>query len=231
MLVTTLSRHNMPSPLFLSSYCLFKSALQAFLQTPEGVGLALHERDVMSAFKCATQGLPPREEKEFLEFAQGILRMPGTVKEAAFRQRMVQWRLDLAISTNGENLIDDGSIIFIDEFLLRTGLSEEVFAQKLKDRKIFKMPSSVQFVWARTYLPAFFADTKFDLSALERVSQALRTCNGIEKYRFFTTAVVALGNQTPLDAIAAGGIERVLDEVKLFRRALRRLASRDGYNA
>ena len=221
----------MPSPIFLSSYCLFKSALQAFLEAPEGARSTLSERDVMSAFKCAIQGLPPHEEKKFLEYAQEVLRLPGKFHEAASRRRMAQWRLNLAIAKNGENLIDDGSIIFIDEFLRRTGLSDDVFAQKLKDRKIFKMPSRVQFVWAKTYVPAFFADTKFDLCALERSTQALRACNGIEKYRFFTTAVSTLGNQTPLEVIAAGGIELVLDEAKLFRRALRGLASRNGYDA
>ncbi len=213
----------MPSPTFLSSYSLFKSALQTFRDMPEDAKSALSERDVMCAFKCATQGLPPHDEKKFLEYAQGLLRLPGTLHEAASRRRMVEWKANLAIAKGGENLIEDGSIIFIDEFLRRAGLSEDAFAQKLKDRKIFKMPSRVQFVWAKTYVPAFFADTKLDLSALERASQALRACNGIEKYRFFTSAVSTLGNQTPLDVIAAGGIERVLDEVKLFRRALRGL--------
>lgn len=221
----------MPSPIFLSSYCLFKSALHAFLEAPEGERSNLSERDVMSAFKCAIQELPPHEEKKFLEYALEVLQLPRTLHEAASRRRMVQWRLDLAIAKNGENLIDDGSIIFIEEFLRRTGLSEDAFAQKLKDRKIFRMPSRVQFVWGKTYVPAFFADAKFDLCALERASQALRACNGIEKYRFFTTAVDALGKRTPLDVIAAGGIELVLDEAKLFRRALRGLASRDSYDA
>lgn len=221
----------MPSPTFLSSYSLFKSALQTFRDTPEGARSILSERDVMSAFKSATQGLPPRDEKKFLEYAQGVLQLPVTLHEAASRRRMVEWKLNLAIAKSGETLIDDGSIIFIDEYLRRTGHSEEVFAQKLKDRKIFKMPSRVQFVWAKTYVPAFFADTKLDLSALERASQALRACNGIEKYRFFTTAVSTLGNQTPLEVIAEGGIELVVDEAKLFRRTLRGLALRDGYNA
>lgn len=221
----------MPSPTFLSSYSLFKSAVQTFREMPEDARSALIERDVMSAFKFATQGLPPHDEKKFLEYAQGLFRLPRTLHEDASRRRMVHWRLDLAIAKNGENLIDDGSIIFIEEFLRRTGLSEDAFAQKLKERKIFKMPSRVQFVWAKTYVPAFFADTKLDLSGLERASQALRACNGIEKYRFFTTAVSTLGNRTPLEVIAEGGIELVLDEAKLFRRALRGLASREGYNS
>ena len=220
----------MPSPQFLSSYGLFKSALSAFLETPEEVRSSPSERDVISAFKCATQGLPKQDEKKFLEYAQGVLQLPVTLHEATSRRRQVQWKLNLAIADSGENLIDDGSIIFIDEFLRRTGLSENAFAQKLKDHKIFRMPSRVQFVWGKTYVPAFFADGKFDLRALERASQALRACNGIEKYRFFTTAVDSLGNRTPLDVIAVGGIERVLDEARLFRRALRGLTSRDGHH-
>jgi len=213
----------MPSPQFLSSYGLFKSALNAFLETPEEVRSAPSERDVISAFKCVTQGLPKQDEKKFLEYAQEVLRLPGKLQDAATRRRTAQWSLDLAIARNGANLIDDGSIIFIDEFLRRTGLSTDMFAQKLKDRKIFKMPSRVEFVWGETYVPAFFADAKFDLNALEVISKALQTCDGIEKYRFFTTAVATLGHQTPLDVIAAGGIERVLQEVKTFRRGLRGL--------
>ncbi|MDN2713665.1 hypothetical protein [Janthinobacterium sp. SUN120] len=218
-----LSLNAMPSPQFLSSYGLFKTALSAFLETPEEVRSSPSERDVISAFKCATQGLPKQDEKKFLEYAQEVLRLPGKLQDATTRRRTAQWGLDLAIAKDGANLIDDGSIIFIDEFLRRTGLSIDMFAQKLKDRKIFKMPSRVELVWGKTYVPAFFADAKFDLDALEVVSKALRTCNGIEKYRFFTTTVAKLGNQTPLDVIAAGETERVLQEVKIFRRGLQGL--------
>ncbi|QYG08716.1 hypothetical protein [Janthinobacterium sp. PAMC25594] len=213
----------MPSPQFLSSYGLFKSAIAAFLETPEELRSTPCERDVISAFECAIQGLTPQDEKKFLEYAEEMLRLPGKLKDAATRRRTAQWGLDLAIAKDGANLIDAGHIIFIDEFLRRTGLSMVMFAQKLKDHKIFKMPSRVEFVWEKTYVPAFFADAKFDLDALEVVCKALRTCNGIEKYRFFTTAVATLGNQTPLDVIAAGGTERVLQEVKTFRRGLRGL--------
>lgn len=213
----------MPSPQFLSSYGLFKSALSAFLETPEEVRSSPSERDVISAFKCATQGLPKQDEKKFLEYAQEVLRLPGKLQDATTRRRTAQWGLDLAIAKDGANLIDDGRIIFIDEFLRRTGLSTDKFAQKLKDHKIFKMPSRVELVWGKTYVPAFFADAKFDLHALEVISKALRTCNGIEKYRFFTTPVATLGDQTPLDVIAAGGAERVLQEVKTFRRGLQGL--------
>ncbi|MCC7682775.1 hypothetical protein [Janthinobacterium sp. FW305-128] len=168
--------------------------------------------------------MPQQDEKKFLEYAQELLRLPGKFQDAATRRRIAQWGLDLAIAKAGGSLIDDGSIIFIDEFLHRTGLSRDMFAQKLKDRKIFKMPSRVELVWEKTYVPAFFADAKFDLNALEVISKALRTCNGIQKYRFFTTAVATLGNQTPLDVIGAGGTERVLQEVKIFRRGLQGLA-------
>lgn len=213
----------MPSLQFLSSYGLFKSAITAFVETPEELRSTPSERDVIRAFECAIQGLTRQDEKKFLEYAQEMLRLPGKLKDAATRRRTAQWGLDLAIAKDGANLIDDGHIIFIDEFLRRTGLSTDMFAQKLKDHKIFKMPSRVEFVWEKTYVPAFFADAKFDLDALEVVSKALRTCNGIEKYRFFTTTVATLDNQTPLDVIAAGETEHVLQEVKIFRRGLQGL--------
>lgn len=210
----------MPSALFLSSYGLFKSALGAFLETSEDARLKPNEHDVIDAYQSVTNGLSQQDKKQFVKFAYWLLELPGKHHDAATTRRLAEWRLNYAVVASSENLIADGSIILIDEFLRRTGLDQATFLEKLKHGRVFKMPSRMEFVRGKTYVPAFFADAKFDLRTLETASVMLRKCSGIEKFRFFTTPLEVLGNQTPLDIIAAEGGERVLAEVKTFRREL-----------
>ncbi|MDK6080119.1 hypothetical protein [Massilia varians] len=212
----------MSSPLFLSSYVLYKSALTAFLDTPENERSELSERDVMRAYTHATAELAKSDEIEFIEFAQRVLLLPREARTAAAERAHLQSRLDRAIVVAGGRLVDNGSLIRDSEFLRRTGMEKNALAEKLASHEIFEMPQEVHYLNGDSYIPAFFADRRFDAKVLYAVSRSLKACNGIQKFRFFTTEAEALGNRTPLELIELHEVEPVLSAVKAFRSRLRK---------
>ena len=212
----------MSSPLFLSSYVLYKSALTAFLDTPESKRSELSERDVMRAYTRATAELTKREENEFIEFAQRLLLLPRKARTAAAERAHHQRQLDRAIVIAGGQLIDNGTLIREEEFLSKTGMSREALAEKLASREIFEMPQEVHYLGGDSYIPAFFADHRFNTKVLYAVSSFLGACNGVQKFRFFTAAADSLGNRTPLELLELLEVEAVLSEAKAFRSSLRK---------
>ena len=212
----------MSSPLFLSSYVLYKSALTAFLDTPESERSELSERDVMRAYTRATAELTKRDENEFIEFAQRVLLLPRRARTAAAERAHHQWKLDRAIVTAGGRLIDSGTLIRDDEFLRRTGMSKEALVEKLASREIFEMPQEVHYLGGDSYIPSFFADPRFDTKTLYAVSGSLGACNGVQKFRFFTTAAETLGNRTPLELIEQHDLEPLPHAVEGLRSSLRK---------
>jgi len=101
-------------------------------------------------------------------------------------------------------------------------MSKAALAEKLASREIFEMPQEVHYLGGDSYIPAFFADHRFDAKALYAVSGALGACNGVQKFRFFTTATESLGNRTPLELIELHEFEPLMSSVKAFRSSLRR---------
>lgn len=212
----------MSSPLFLSSYMLYKSALTAFRDTPAGDRLELSERDVMRAYTRATAELTKTDESDFIDFAQRVLILPKKARSAAAERAHHQWTLDRAIVTGGGRLVDDGSLIRDDEFLRRAGMTNELLSEKLATREIFEMPDEVHYLNGDSYIPAFFADRRFDTKVLYAVSGALGACTGVQKFRFFTTASELLGNRTPLELIELQQLQPLPNAVKSFRSNLRK---------
>lgn len=212
----------MSSPLFLSSYVLYKSALAAFLDTPECERGKLSERDVMRAYARVTADLPTTDEREFIEFAQRLLQVPKIARREAAERVHGQWNLDKAIVMAGPQFLDDGTIVREDEFLSRAGMTGERLTELLDSREIFTMPEEMHGFKGRSYIPAFFADRRFDAKVLYAVSGSLGACTGVQKLRFFTTPTEPLGNRTPLELIELQQLVLLPDAVKLFRSSLRR---------
>lgn len=203
---------------FLSSYCIFSAAVSAFQNTSEETRLAPEQREVKNAFKKATLGMSEKDEAAFIQYVQRLFQQPKNFESNRFELYFAEHKLDHALAKNGGSLIDEGAIIIVDDFIQATGIGQEALAQKLRERRIFKMPDWVHLVWGDDYFPAFFADSQYDLCSLEAVSKALRAYNGIRKYRFFTTSDPSLGNRTPLEAIGDGDLALVLKAVKLFHK-------------
>lgn len=206
------------SPQFLSSYCFFSAAVNTFQNSPEMARTVPEQKTVVNAFKKATQGMSEQDKKDFVDYMQCLLHLPKNFERDEFDRYSIEYELDRVLAKRGDCLIDEGHIILVDEFINRTGTSQDALAQKLRERRIFKMPDWVHLVWGDDYFPAFFADSRYDLDSLETVSKALRAYNGIRKYRFFTTSDPSLGNRTPLEALLNGNLELVLSAAKAFRK-------------
>jgi hypothetical protein len=88
----------------------------------------------------------------------------------------------------------------------RLGLTKQAVSAAVRAKRMFVLdgPSGEGF------LPAFFADEKYDRAVLEKVSKALGTLPGGSKWEFFRTPRVSLGKKTPLELLAKGQIEPVL---------------------
>ncbi len=212
----------MSSPLFLSSYVLYKAAVAAFRDVPDNSRLELSERDVMRAYSRATAGLSRQDECDLVAFVQRLLLLPEEARKADAKRGHTQWTLDREIVVAGAKLVEGGLLIKDDEFLRRAGMTREMLDEKLAVRELFVMPDQDHFLNGDSYLPAFFADARYDVKVLYAVSGALGACNGVQKYRFFTTACDLLGNQTPLEVIARQELANLADAVKAFRSGLRK---------
>ena len=212
----------MSSPLFLSSYVLYKAALTAFRDTPKSVRSDLSERDIMRAYKQAIADLPKRDESDFIDFAQRVLLVPKDVSHAIAELAEQQRKLDRDVITSGARLVDNGSLIRDIEFLHLTGMDKRLLVQRLASREIFEMPQDVHYLGGDSYIPAFFADLTYDSQSLYAVSRSLKACNGIQKFRFFTTPNEMLGNQSPLELIERKQLELIPSAVKAFRSNLRK---------
>jgi hypothetical protein len=102
--------------------------------------------------------------------------------------------------------IESKELISGDELALRLGINEEALSAARESGQLFFLCSPTG---ARFY-PSFFADDRYDPSALSGISQALRELPGASKYYFFTTKSHTLGT-TPLEALAEGRLAMVLD--------------------
>jgi hypothetical protein len=203
---------------FLSSYCFFTAAVSAYQNTPENERAVPDQRAIVRAFKKATDGMSEKDQKPFIEYVQYLLQQPEDFKREEFARDFAKLWLDRELGKKGAKLIDGGGIVPVAEFIVRANTNHEVLTQKLRERRIFKMPEWVNCVWSEDYYPAFFADPRYDLALLETVSKALRADNGAAKFRFFTTPNAELENKTPLEVLAGGDLERVLAAVKTFRK-------------
>jgi hypothetical protein len=208
----------MYSTRFLSSYCLFTAAVSAFRSAVHLDRSDADTKAIADAFKKATAGMSEKDQKSVLEYLRWLIDQPRRFELIKIDRSSAERDLDYKLAKRGGWLIDDGGIIPADEFMARTGLTEEVLAEKVRERRLFKMPSCVDLVWSEVYYPSFFADPSFDPTLLEAASQALRAANGVRKYRFFTTPDPELGGKTPLNVLAEGDLERVLLAAKRFRR-------------
>lgn len=72
---------------------------------------------------------------------------------------------------------------------------------------------------ADRYFPAFYADPAYDRKHLEAVTKVLGDLPGGSKLQFFLTRKGSLGGETPLQALAAGRIAKVLDIAAAFAQA------------
>lgn len=95
----------------------------------------------------------------------------------------------------------------------KLGVTKQAITAAVRAHRMFVLtgPSGENF------LPAFFADAKYDRKVLGKVSKVLGGMSGGSKWEFFTSPRLSLEGKSPLEALAKGNIESVLDVAAAFR--------------
>ncbi|MDB5853654.1 MAG: hypothetical protein JWR22_1695 [Herminiimonas sp.] len=92
-------------------------------------------------------------------------------------------------------------------------VTPQALSAALKARRIFALQGpSGQYAY-----PAFFADAAYDRPVLESVSKALGALPGASKWDFFTAPRRSLGGKSPLEALAKGKVDAVMEAAIAYR--------------
>jgi hypothetical protein len=208
----------MYSAQFLNSYHVFSAAATAYRSMFKGVQISLDAKTVTDAFTRATVGLSKAEQTELLLFVLQLIQLPEEFNWNSIHRDKIELSLDRKIAKQFPEIVNAKRIISESEFLARAGMTKEDLSRKLRERRIFSIPEWIHKDPGEEYYPAFFIDPQYDRNSVEAVSVALRAFRGERKYRFFTTPFMALGYKTPLEILASGEFERVVEAAKAFRR-------------
>lgn len=112
-----------------------------------------------------------------------------------------------------EKDIREGKLLPSAEMSRRLGVRPQSLSAALKKKRMFVItgPSG------EYYYPAFFADDKkYDRPVLEKVCMALGDLPAGSKWDFFTTQRLSLGGKSPLEALAKGKVDAVMNAAKAF---------------
>jgi hypothetical protein len=202
---------------FLTSYCFFMAAVAAYRDTSEDARNAPVDKTVADAFNKATAGLSKTEQTELLMFVLRLIQQPEEFNRNNYHREKIDSALDRELANQFPEIVNNKHIIIEADFLTRASITKETLSQKLRERRVFGIPEWIHKDPGEEYYPAFFVDPRYNLSWLEAVSMALHTSPGERKYRFFTTAASGLENKTPLEVLAFGELERVVNAAKAFR--------------
>ena len=123
--------------------------------------------------------------------------------------------LKLQEQTEREREIAAGDLVPGTEMQRRLQISAQALSTALKRKRIFALKGPA----GKYHYPAFFADSRFDRTTLERVCQALGDLPGSSKLHFFTSPRQSLGGLSPLQALVKGRVDAVLDQAAAFLEA------------
>lgn len=203
---------------FLTSYCVFSAAVAAYRGTPDETRNAPEDKTVADAFSKATVGMSKKEQAALLLFVLRLIQQPESYERNKYHREKIEWALDQKLGKQIERLIEDDHVLIEADFLARAGITKQNLYQKLRERRVFSIPRWAHRDESEEYYPAFFVDPRYDASLLETVSMALRASPDARKYRFFTTPDPTLEGMTPLEVLASGKLEAVVNAAKAFRK-------------
>jgi len=96
------------------------------------------------------------------------------------------------------------ALIAADKFADEAGLSRADLDKALRANRIFAIELS-----GKSYVPAFFLDTRYERRHLHSICRVLGNLTGGSKLQFFTTPKGSLSGRTPLDALADRSVAAV----------------------
>jgi hypothetical protein len=151
------------------------------------------------------------EAAKAVEVEEVDMQLIAPENQASTADSMAHLRLQEA--AQWEKDIHEGKLLPSAEMSRRLSVRQQSLSAALKKKRIFVItgPSGGH------YYPAFFADDKkYDRSVLEKVCIALGDLPGGSKWDFFTTQRISLGGKSPLEALANGKVDAVLNAAKAF---------------
>jgi len=112
-------------------------------------------------------------------------------------------------------LEESGQLLDSQRLAAMMGVTRQAINKAEAELRMF----SLDGIAGKKLYPAFFADTKIDRRAIQKVSKALEQLAGSSKWQFFTNPRVSLGKKTPVEALRKGKVEQVLAAAIAFREA------------
>lgn len=109
-------------------------------------------------------------------------------------------------------LVDEGVLMGRSAFQNERTISRQALSKAQQERRLFHVE-----VDGERYFPSFFVDSRYDRAKLETVSKALGDLPGATKLHFFLRKRGSLAGATPLEAIASGSYQQVLNAAEALR--------------
>jgi inhibitor of KinA sporulation pathway (predicted exonuclease) len=85
------------------------------------------------------------------------------------------------------------------------GFTRQSLNKAVKENRMFYLQQG-----HRRYYPMFYADSRLSRHILEDITKTLGDLDGAQKWQFFTMPKGSLSGKTPLEALQAGLVEKVL---------------------
>ena len=107
---------------------------------------------------------------------------------------------------------DEGVLMGRGAFQDERTITRQALSKAQQERRLFHVE-----VDGEKYFPAFFLDSRYDRAKLETVSKALGDLPSATKLHFFLHKRGSLAGATPLEAIASGNYQKVLNAAEALR--------------
>lgn len=157
-----------------------------------------------------------RRKLQAAEEALGHVPSTAQPKVTAKRGRPAQQGAALATlreeaRAGQKKLVADGTLVEASKFLQEWGFSKQALSKAQAANRVFSLD-----IEGERYYPAFFLDPRYDRAKLEKVSKVLGDLPAASKLHFFLGGRGSLAGKTPLEALAAGQLDKVMNSAQGF---------------
>lgn len=165
-----------------------------------------HSDEVLEAIEAATKKLSELRVAILNEEAgKSSARAMETAESISAGKAFIEKMRQDADAKQAERILHH-ELLTSAELQAALGISRQSISTAVNDRRFFAILGPA----GKNYYPAFYADSRYDRKAIERVSKRLGSLPGAVKYHFFTSKSHQLEGKTPLEALADGKEEKVL---------------------
>lgn len=152
------------------------------------------------------------EPEQMLAYASLLEALARDIRDRVERSREQGERPELLgrlrqhESASIERLIEKGTLLQTQDFCDELGISASALSRGVSAQRFFFIRQG-----KNRYFPRFYCEGVVDRGVVEKVAKALGALPGAVKYNFFRSKRVSLKGKSPLEALAAGEVDRVLE--------------------